>query len=93
MFESGVLEVGMLLCFAAAWPVSILKSYKAGTARGKSLGFLIIVLAGYVLGIANKIFTDQANYVLAFYIFNFLLVSLDGAVWVRNNRLDREKPV
>ncbi len=91
MFESGVLEVGMLVCFAVAWPVSIVRSLRSRTAKGKSVWFAIIVIIGYVLGIANKIFTGQMNYVLAFYIFNLALVAVDMCVWFRNNRLDREE--
>lgn len=93
MFESGILEVGMLICFAVAWPVSIIRSLKSRTARGKSIGFSIIVIIGYLMGIANKIFTDQINYVLAFYIFNLALVAVDMAVWLRNNRLDQEEKI
>lgn len=93
MFESGILEVGMLICFAVAWPVSIIRSLKSRTARGKSIGFSIIVIIGYLMGIANKIFTDQINYVLAFYIFNLALVAVDIAVWLRNNRLDQEEKI
>ena len=41
---SSIFEAVMLLCFAAAWPAAIHKSWVSRTARGKSLAFLIIVL-------------------------------------------------
>ncbi|MDR3164685.1 MAG: hypothetical protein LBU13_03825 [Synergistaceae bacterium] len=47
------LETVMLLCFGAAWPASILKSWRSRTARGKSLFFLLIILTGYAAGITN----------------------------------------
>ena len=31
-----LLEIIMLICFGASWPISVAKSYKARTAKGKS---------------------------------------------------------
>ena len=79
----------MLLCFAAAWPVSILKSIRARTSKGKSLGFMLILIIGYLFGIANKFAIDSVNYVVVFYVINIILVSTDVALWFRNHRLDQ----
>ena len=46
-----ILETLMLVCFGAAWPLSIVKSWRARTARGKSLGFLAVILLGYAAGL------------------------------------------
>lgn len=91
MFQSGILEVAMLLCFAAAWPVSIRKSLRSRTARGKSLGFMLILELGYVFGILNKYFTDSMNYVVIFYVINICLVATDVILYFRNRRLDMIK--
>ena len=54
-----LLETLMLICFGAAWPLSILKSWRARTARGKSLGFLMVILLGYTAGIAKVYLVDD----------------------------------
>jgi hypothetical protein len=85
--EKTVFEVIMLLCFGAAWPFSVYKSYKARTAKGKSLIFLLALIVGYISGIINNLI-NGANYVLAFYALNLVLVSADLALYFRNKRLD-----
>jgi hypothetical protein len=47
-------EAGMLLCFATSWPIAIIKMVKSKRAEGKSLGFVLLVFIGYLLGIAAK---------------------------------------
>ena len=49
-----VFEVGMLLCFGASWPFNIVKSYRSRTAGGKSIGFELLIMVGYLCGIAGK---------------------------------------
>ncbi len=79
-----IFEVLMLVCFAAAWPLSIYKQWKLRTSKGKSILFSYVVMLGYVFGIANKIVNDHINYVLAFYIFDLVLVLVDTAIYYRN---------
>lgn len=83
-----IFEIIMLVCFGAAWPFSIYRSYTSGKTGGKSLFFLIIVLVGYVAGIANKLFYRFDN-VVYLYALNFAMVSIDTALWFRNKK--REK--
>jgi ribonuclease-3 len=85
---SELLEVAMVISFGAAWPASILKSYRSRTARGKSLSFMIIILFGYLCGVGSKFATGNVNYVVVFYVINFLAVSVDLALYARNRRLD-----
>lgn len=85
----GIFEVIMLLCFAAAWPANIYNAYHARTAVGTSLPFMVIIEVGYVCGMLNKFVNDDISYVMAFYIFDFLLVLAGIAVYFRNMRLDR----
>jgi len=47
-------EVLMLVCFGAAWPASIYRSYVSRTTAGKSIVFLVVVFAGYLAGITHK---------------------------------------
>ena len=92
-----LLEIVMIVSFGASWPMNVVKSYRARTAKGKSLGFLLLILFGYVAGIASKLVNEaymasiaQKWYVLFFYVLNFVMVSTDLVLYIRNVRLDRE---
>ena len=87
----GIFEVIMLLCFAAAWPANIYKAYRARTAVGTSLPFMLIIEVGYISGMINKLVNDDISYVMAFYIFDFCLVLVGIIVYFRNMALDRSK--
>ena len=82
-----VFEIAMLICFGAAWPFSIRKSYESRTNKGKSPVFLFIVLVGYASGILHKVFYSMDG-VVWLYAFNGLLVLADMGLYLRNRRLD-----
>lgn len=82
-----IFEAVMLLCFGSAWPFSIYTSYKAGTAKGKSLFFLVVLLIGYLAGILHKVFFSF-DYVIILYILNFCLIAVDTALYFRNRKRD-----
>lgn len=81
----------MVVCFGLSWPMSILRSWRARTARGKSLLFLCAIAVGYVAGIAAKCIAGQMTYVLVFYILNLIMVCTDIGLYLRNRRIDREE--
>ncbi|RCX17614.1 hypothetical protein DFR58_107161 [Anaerobacterium chartisolvens] len=81
-----VFEAGMLVCFGAAWPISIYKSYKSRVNSGKSIIFLFVVITGYVSGIIHKLLYSF-DMVIFLYILNVLMVSADAALYFRNKRL------
>jgi hypothetical protein len=84
-----IYEAVMLLCFGAAWPFSIAKSWRSRSSKGKSVVFLYIILVGYAAGILNKISLGQhRDPVLALYALNALMVSVDVALFYRNRRRD-----
>ena len=87
----GIFEVGMMLCFAAAWPFNIARAWKARTAVGSSPLFMIVIELGYILGMINKIVNDDVNYVFAFYVLDFVLVLIALGIFVRNKAIDRAK--
>jgi len=91
MLPMGIFEIAMLLCFASAWPFSIYRSYKSRTTKGKSLVFMIVLVIGYLFGIANKFYVDDINYVLIFYILDICLVMTDVMLWIRNYRIDKKE--
>ena len=78
-----VLEIAMLVCFGAAWPVSIWKSVRTRQVAGKSLFFLVIVLVGYGAGILHKLIY-QFDLVIYLYALNALMVSIDIVLYLRN---------
>jgi len=82
-----IFEIIMLVCFGAAWPFSIYRSYRSHTTGGKSVFFLIVILVGYLSGIANKLFYHFDN-VIYLYILNFVMVSVDTILWFRNRKLE-----
>ena len=93
-----LLEIIMVVSFGASWPFNVVKSYRARTAKGKSLLFLCLILFGYVAGIASKFLNDaymadfaQKWYVLFFYILNFVMVAADLVLYFRNKKLDKAK--
>ena len=91
-----ILEIVMILCFGASWPFNVMKSYRARTAKGKSILFLILIEIGYIAGIAAKLANPaymaafgEKWYVLFFYVLNFTMVAADVVLYVRNKRLDK----
>ena len=86
-----ILETAMLLCFGFSWPLNVIKSYKAGTTKGTSLPFILLIITGYVAGITAKVVNHQITYVLAAYILNLAIVSLNMIVYFRNLALDKRR--
>ncbi|MEQ8175843.1 MAG: hypothetical protein ABRQ26_12320 [Syntrophomonadaceae bacterium] len=80
-----IFEIIMLVCFGAAWPFSIYKSYKSRSVEGKSIIFLMIVLIGYAAGILHKIYFNFDN-VIFLYMLNMLMVATDMVLYMRNQR-------
>lgn len=95
---SEILEIVMILSFGMSWPVNVIKSYKARTAKGKSISFLLLIFFGYIAGIASK-FTNAAYmadfsqkwYVLFFYFLNLTMVGVDIGLYIRNVNLDKKQ--
>lgn len=86
-----ILETVMLVCFGFSWPLNVLKAYKSKTAKGTSLPFILLIVAGYIAGITAKVITGQINYVLIAYIFNLAIVSLNIVIYIRNVSLDKKR--
>ena len=85
-----ILETIMLVCFGFSWPINLIKTYKARTAKSTSLPFVLLIIAGYIAGISAKIIMGNINYVLLAYLLNLAIVSLNLVVYFRNVALDRK---
>lgn len=86
---SEIFEAAMVICFGLSWPLSVYKSWKSRTAKGKSLLFEVFIWIGYICGITGKIITHNITYVFIFYIINIVMVSADIILYYRNCRLDK----
>lgn len=86
-----VFESIMLICFGLSWPLNVIKSYKAKTAKGTSLPFIFLIITGYIAGITAKLVTHQINYVLIVYLLNLVIVSMNVVVYFRNVGLDKKR--
>ncbi|MBS6752602.1 MAG: hypothetical protein KH332_08820 [Firmicutes bacterium] len=81
----------MLVCFGISWPFNIAKSIRSRTAKGKSVAFELLIIAGYLCGLIGKFILGNLSYVVFFYIADILMVAADLVLTLRNRRLDRER--
>ena len=89
------LEIAMVLSFGVSWPLNAMKAYKARTAKGTSIAFLLLIIFGYVCGIISKFLNPvymaafgEKWYTLVFYILNLIVVSINLGIYFRNKALD-----
>ena len=85
----GIFELIMLICFGLSWPISVYKSMKSKSTKGKSVFFILAVIVGYVSGIIGKIVNDSVNYVLILYCVNLFVVSLDLCIYFYNKHHEK----
>lgn len=71
-----IFEAVMLICFGCAWPISIYKTWKTKSSRGKSLIFLLVIIIGYIAGFLFEVLGDL-NDVVYLYILNLIMVFTD----------------
>jgi hypothetical protein len=95
-----ILEILMIVSFGASWPANVIKSYRARSAKGKSLLFLCLIFFGYIAGISSKLLNEAYMasfaskwYVLVFYVLNLLMVGADLVLYARNTALDRKAQI
>ena len=79
-----IFEIIMLICFGMSWPISVYKSIRSKSTKGKSVVFIIAIIIGYISGIIGKIVNHQLNYVVILYLINLIVVSIDLALYFIN---------
>ncbi len=84
-------EAIMLVCFGFSWPLNVIKAYKAKSAKGTSLAFILLIITGYIAGITAKVINHQFNYVLVVYFLNLAIVMSNLVVYFRNVALDKKR--
>lgn len=82
------LEATMLICFGLSWPISVYKNIKSHSAKNMSLYFNLLIIIGYIAGICAKFYMHAFNYVLAVYVINLLIVSINLIVYFTNKKND-----
>lgn len=90
LIMASIFETIMLICFGLSWPLNVMKAYRARTAKGTSLPFILLIIVGYIAGITAKIVNHQTNYVLIVYILNLAIVSMNLLIYFRNVALDKK---
>ncbi len=97
-----LLEALMILCFGLSWPISIRKSWRSRTAKGKSLFFEFFIWVGYIFGIVRKFLlqgaaTEPLGWLFylgwTFYFLNMFEVTVDMLLYFRNVKLDKAREV
>ena len=86
---ASLFETAMVLCFGISWPLSIIRSYRSRSTKGKSVLFSGFILLGYICGITAKILSRGYNLAFAFYILNGIMVAVDICLWFRNRAIER----
>ena len=86
-----ILETIMLICFGISWPLSVVKNIKAKTAKSMSLPFILLIMFGYIAGIASKFISGNIGYVLIVYFINILSASINLAVYFINLWHDKQR--
>lgn len=94
-----ILETIMLVCFGFSWPMNAYKNAKAKSAKNMSLSFTLLIITGYIAGIASK-FVAASNgvielkgktaFVLAVYFLNLVMVSANVVIYFINKKYDKQ---
>ncbi len=89
-------ETVMIICFGLSWPLSVYKSWKSRTAKGKSLQFEIFIWIGYIFGITKNFIlfaNGKSDWIFflgwVFYFLNFIEITVDILLYFRNMKLDK----
>lgn len=76
------LEAAMLTAFSVSWYCSIWKMLRTRRACGKSLGFVLLICAGYVCGIGSKLVlyheTGTWSGLIYLYVWNLAVTAFDA---------------
>ena len=74
---SEFLEFAMLFSFGISWPFAIARTYRAKRVDGKSPLFMIIVIFGYLCGIASHLVEGTKLWLCIIYLVDMALVATD----------------
>ena len=84
-----IFELCMMICFGFAWPVNLYNSIKMKSTKGKNILFMFVIALAYTFGILHKFFYSY-DFVLAFYLINFLMVVADIGLYFVNRGKEKK---
>ena len=97
MIDPSLFEFGMLACFGFSWPFAIIKTIRTKNPTGKSHGFFVLVIVGYVCGCISRMMRsgDRIDPVFCLYLIDLLMVAVDFVLCIhyRAKLKTREKAV
>ena len=79
----------MLFSFGFSWPFAIARTYRAKRVDGKSPMFMIIVLVGYMCGIAAHLVEGSKLWLCWVYLLDMAMVSTDLVLYFHYSRRRR----
>lgn len=88
---ANILETIMIVSFGISWPMSIIRSYRSRSTKGKSLLFMYMIVFGYLCGICSKILAHNFNLAFWFYFPNVIFVCTDIGLYYRNRRIEQKQ--
>ncbi|MDD6023360.1 MAG: hypothetical protein PUC06_03840 [Oscillospiraceae bacterium] len=91
MTLASIFETLMIVCFGVSWPMSIVRSYRSRSTKGKSLPFMCMILFGYFCGVAAKLLSHTYNLAFYFYFPNIIMVSTDICLYFRNRQIEKRQ--
>ena len=71
-------EAFMVISFGISWPTSIIKSYTSGTAKGKSIVFLLFILFVWLFLWYCLEATFRQNYICVCALYNQFANGISG---------------
>lgn len=86
---SAIFELAMLVAFGFSWPFAIMKTCRAKRVDGKSPLFMMIVICGYLFGIAAHVIEGTKLWLCFVYLLDISLVSTDLALYFHYLRKNR----
>ena len=81
---ANILETLMIVSFGISWPLSIVRSYRSRSTKGKSLMFSCFICVGYIC------LTHTYNLAFWFYFPNVIMVCTDIVLYFRNRAIERK---
>lgn len=88
---ASIFETLMIVSFGISWPLSIVRSIRSKSTKGKSLMFMCFIAFGYVCGIVAKCMTQTYNLAFWFYFPNIIMVTADICLYFRNRAYERKQ--
>lgn len=76
----------MLFAFGFSWPFAIAKTWRTKKVDGKSPAFMVIVIVGYLFGIAAHLVEGSKLWLCFVYLADMALVSVDLMLYCRYSR-------